>query len=209
MPAERERSISAGPSTAALWIGSPFLTPSWSVRFTRRENRWRDCFCICLFWSLCWLQKFHVGEFIFVKVNCKATVKIQLSTNFCAEQPPGGIAGLREAEDNENRGWQSKPWSEGTAKRCRAQMGRLGCREGQQVVCVASERTFGFVFVHACKRACVWACVNTRTRVYARRHKYAPKFPVVKFRNNLWFQEDIPGRREGYTKMADSLYLPY
>lgn len=32
-------------------------------------------------------------------------VKIQLSTNFCAEQPPGGTGRLGESEDNENMGY--------------------------------------------------------------------------------------------------------
>lgn len=37
-------------------------------------------------------------------------VKIQLSTNFCAEQPPGGTARLGESEDNENMGYLSTLW---------------------------------------------------------------------------------------------------
>jgi len=77
-------------------------------------------------------------------------VKIQLSTNFCAEQPPGGVARLCESEDNENMGCLNTLRGAEPVKCCGARLGRLGHGEVQCIVCIPDKRTSGVFYVCMC-----------------------------------------------------------
>lgn len=114
-------------------------------------------------------------------------VKIQLSTNFCAEQPPGGTARLCESEDNENMGCLNAPRGAETVRCCGAQMGRLGQGEVQYVVCTPDNRTS--VLFNRCMCIDVDAHVYKHAQIHAHtcmyvmcRYKYV--HICVKFRNH-------------------------